>query len=309
MRPDPVLQFRLGLATIAILVVVALVAAFAPEVLDRRHPYVAVFKNVANLGEGAAVKDEGFVIGHVTRIEQHLRERRFLVRVRLDPDWQTEDMRDVGLVIDAPNPLQPATLSIARGKDCPEPTYDPSLPGAQLRGCGHHPSMIELTLQTINTTRDTVERVNTVLRALAPTPEEIKAGGASANGSVALIARMNATLTNVQAISETARGLLNDKRQRQIASMIDNLAATSKQASLAATEMNGLVHKNAEPVGSSVTDLRYILGVTATSMASIAANMQAASADLKEITAKLRDDPRAMVSGRALGDPADTKPR
>lgn len=304
MRPDPVLQFRLGLAAIGLILLVALAAAFAPRLLDRRREAEAVFGNVAGLAEGAAVIDRGFIVGRVTRIEQRLTERRFIVYLRLDPDWQPSDPKALGLVVEEPNPLRPATLSVVSGFssiDCPEPApLDPAITGMQLRGCGHHLSMVELTLLTLNSTKDTVLHVNSILEAIAPTG---KKPGAPADTS-ALMVRINATLKNVQEMSEKANALLDKKHQQQINGIIDNLALTSRRASATAKDVSGLIRTNAKPVGSSIADLRYILAVTAAQMASITTDLQASTANLREITSQLRDDPSSVIRRKDLGDPA-----
>lgn len=300
MRPDPVLQFRLGLTAIGLVLLVALAAAFAPRLLDRRTEAEAVFSNVAELAEGAKVMDRGFAIGRVARIEQRLTERRFIVYLRLDPKWQPENPHALGLVVEEPNPLRPATLNVVSADDCPEPSkLDPTITTMQLRGCGHHPSMIELTLITLNVTKETVQRVNAILEVLAPAG---KRPGAPSNAG-ALMTRLDTTMKNIQVVSESARTMLDSKHQRKLDNIIDNLALTSHEASATAKGAHGLVQTNSKSIGSSISDVRYILAVTASQMAAITADLQASTANLKEITAQLRDDPASALRRKALGDP------
>jgi hypothetical protein len=64
-----------------------------------------------------------------------------------------------------------------------------------------------------------------------------------------------------------------------------------------------LIATNAKPVGLAVSDLRYILSLTATQMASITSDLQATAANLREVSAQLRDDPSSVVRSKELSDP------
>lgn len=309
MRPDPVLQFRLGLAAIGVLVLAALIMAFAPGLLDRRAPAQVILSNVQGLAEGDEVKDEGFIIGHVTRIDQQLQQRRFLVSMRLDPEWQPKDQQTIGLVILEPNPLKSATLNVVRDVSnriaCPEPTpLDPALTGLQLRGCGHQPSMIELTFLTLNITRDVVKQINQILKELAPD----KNGNGSPPAS--MMKTLTRSLANFEEVSKQVKGMLDTPHQKKIDAILANAAAISKEATVATKNVNRLVENNGKPATAALADLRYILAVTATQMASIAADLQVSSANLKELTTQLRDDPAAPLHPHKLSDPAIlSKPR
>lgn len=298
MRPDPVLQFRLGLAAIGLILLIALAAAFAPGLLDRRQKAEAVFSNVAGLAEGAAIIDRGFVVGRVTRIEQRLTERRFIVYLRLDPDWQPANPKTLGLVVEEPNPLRPASLSVTTGRsttDCPEPApLDPTITGLQLRGCGHHQSMVELTISTLHVAEDT----------LSITKETVKQVNSLLDAKTPMGRKLDATMTNVQAMTEKANALFDKKHQRQIDAIIKNIGLTSGQAGAAVKDVRRILQTNEKPVGESIAHVDYILAVTANQMASITTDLQASVANLREITSQLRDDPSSVVRRKELGDPA-----
>ncbi|HEX2593809.1 MAG TPA: hypothetical protein VHL34_20085 [Rhizomicrobium sp.] len=285
------------------ILLVAIIAAFAPGLLDRRIEAHAIFRSVSGLSEGAAILDSGFVVGHVTRVEQQLGQRRFVVTLRLSPDWQPANLDSLGLVVEEPNPLRPSYLAVvAPSSDCPEPApRDPAIDGPQLRGCGHHPGMIELALTTLNATRATVQQVNGLLEILTPSK---KADGKPAGPNAAtLVARLDKTMQNVETMSESAKGIVDKAHQQKIDAIIESLAITSKSAGATVSSVNGLIATNAKPVGLAVSDLRYILSLTATQMASITSDLQATAANLREVSAQLRDDPSSVVRSKELSDP------
>jgi len=310
MRPDPVLQFRLGLAAIGVIVVIALIAAFAPGLLDNRQTATVVLDRAWGLSAGAPVLDDGFLIGHITEIQPDLKRRRYVVTMRLTPEWQPEHPEQLGLVVQEPNPLKSALLSVVRDVNdasaCPKLMgIDSSLPGMQMQSCGHQPGMIEKALAVLDSTQQTVNSINTVLAVFVP-PKTIGPNGQMVAGTGTTEATSNLldTLHNVKDISDSVKGLLDTKNTKQIEDVIARLTKLSQQVNSTAADVNGLVTKSAKPMAASLADARYILAITATQMSSITNDLQASASNLRELTAQLRDDPGSPLRPRKLSDPS-----
>src|SRR5215210_7104451 len=110
MRPDPILEFWLGMGAIAAALAVALLLAFPPAWLDSRQTAVANFTSLGTLNQGANVRENGNVVGNVVAIDPM--GAYYRVRMKIQKGWGMAP--DQGLAVDETNPLQAASLSVAR---------------------------------------------------------------------------------------------------------------------------------------------------------------------------------------------------
>jgi hypothetical protein len=70
-----------------------------------------------------------------------------------------------------------------------------------------------------------------------------------------------------------------------------------------------LVRQSGPPLQQSLSDARYIMGASSTSIVRLVTQLDAMTANLAEITRQLRDDPAMLLHGRSLENPPGTAGR
>jgi ABC-type transporter Mla subunit MlaD len=285
--------------------------AFPPAWLDHRQAAYAVFADVGSLAQGAAVRENGYVVGHVVSIAPD--HGAYLVRMRLHRHWHPGGGR--ALAIDDVNPLRAADLAVARvctaptataaktpapALCCPGPAIPPpSRPGEEaLASCGRMPSLIDAALTTIH---DADAAVGELRKAVGLN----RAGAAPQQDAVAqipaLVDKAGRALTSITGLADKV-ALLVDARNRR------NLSATLGHLNSGSKSIDSLVQSRRADIDMSVTDMNSILHTTATTLPAIIDNLQRASANLRAVSAEVRNEPTSLLRLHRRSDPGFVAP-
>ena len=311
MRPDPIIEFGLGLAAIVVALAAALLFAFPPSWLDSRRVAVAVFSNVGSLGEGADVRENGYVVGNVVSIDAAT--NRYLVHMKLRPEWRMAAGQ--ALTVEETNPLRAASLSVAHICKtvvtfdsesmvgcCPDKFLSPVTAGDEmaLASCGRTPSLIDVALATTLKVSFVTNELR-VAMGLEQANKAIAALPGDPGDKPGLVSNANAMMTSIKALTNKASGLVDDRNKASLSSALNNFSSGSKT-------MNDMMRNNAGELKASMTGLASILQTTATTLPVIVGNMQKASEDLKAVSAEIRREPTSLLRQRKRSDPRFVEP-
>lgn len=312
MRPDPKLQLFLGVGFSLALLALLLALFLKPGLFHRQVVYHTEFSDVTGLKPGAEISYAGYPVGRVRAIEPDFAQGRFQVTLALDPDW----VQPQGVVaqIDESNPLRPASIVLRR---------DPACPGAaepgRITGCGRLPNVIDLAGKVVGDAGRIVETVSGMLAA----------GGDGPSDSKQMMARVQHILENIDGITTAVRELTDERRMATIGRAVDDLAATTAAArktmenttridpetinrTLASAERAvgaaaDLLRDNSASLTAASTEAKYLLQTSAPSLQQILLNLDEATRNLADLSARLRDDPSMFIRGRSFKDPGETR--
>jgi ABC-type transporter Mla subunit MlaD len=303
MRPDPVVEFCLGLGALLIAIIVALLLAFPPAWMDKRQSASAFFANVSGLGEGANVSENGFIQGNVTAIEPW--GGGFRVHMKLRPQWHLK--AGLGLTVEQTNPLQAGSLAVAHicklvpGGSlptgcCPDRLITGSAAAgeAALASCGRTPSLIDVAMAT-------TVMVSTQLKTLSNTMPPLLE---STKGAVAAT---TAGMTAMKAVSDKALVVFTDNGGT-LKSTLANANTSLANVSNTTKTLDQLLTAKREQLDISITNLSNVMATTAVTMPGIAANLQKASEDLRAVSGQIRNEPTSVLRKRERADPSFVEP-
>jgi ABC-type transporter Mla subunit MlaD len=276
----------------------ALLFAFPPSWLDRRHDAIAVFSNLGSLGEGADVRENGFVVGNVAAIEPL--GGLYRVHMKLKPDWR---MASGGaLAVDQTNPLQPAILAIAHvckvaataekpaAGCCPDKPLVPDAVDGEIAlvSCGRTPNLIDVALATTVKASDAITSLQAAMPSLMA-----KTTGAITATAGAMVA--------MKAVSDKTLLIVDDTNRENLKNALASFSGSGKT-------INELLAAKQVELESSITSLNAVLQQAAAKLPAIMDNMQKSSEDLRAISAQIRNQPTSLLRKRDRSDPDFVEP-
>jgi hypothetical protein len=307
MRPDPVVEFWLGMSAIVAALAVALLLAFPPSWMDHRIGAVTNLNNVSHLAEGSTVSEKGFVWGTVTKIEAM--GGYFRVHMKLDPKFTLA--AGTALALEETNPLQAASLVV--GRQCRLQAGAPIPPGCcpekltsagrsedeiGLASCGSYPSLIDKAVDTVQMAQKQMTDLRAALdKNLPPLQEKTNAALlATTSGMVAM-----------KSVSEYAKGVLTENNAR-LGSTLANADSVLGNLKTTTAEVNGLLTKKRDELDASITNVSSMLATTAATMPVVVDNLQKSAEDLRAVTGQIRNEPTSLVRRRQRSDPSFVDP-
>jgi len=311
MRPDPVVEFWLGMGAIAAALAVALLLAFPPAWMDHRIGAVANFGNVSFLGEGSSVSGDGYVWGTVTKIEPV--KGHYRVHMKLKPGLELA--ANQGLALEQANPLQPAYLTVVRqckavpgvalqAGCCPERLSAASPEGAErgLASCGRIPNLIDQAKDIGTVAKTRIDDIGKTVSAL-----NAKLGPLMDKAS-ATLDTSKATMTSAGITSARAQALLANDNVANLSKVLASTQATMDRVKTTSATIDDLLQNKKEQLDASITNLSNVLATTAATMPGVVDNLQKSAEDLRAITGQIRQEPTSLVRRRERSDPSFVDP-
>ena len=314
MRPDPVVEFCLGLGAIVVALAVALLLAFPPAWMDHRQAAGANFASVNHLAEGSNVSDHGVVWGTVTSLEPKGSYVR--VHMKLKPGFTLAP--DQALALEDTNPVQAASLVVLRQCKlqpnavppegcCPDRIAASSSDANEkgLASCGHLPSLIDTAMATVLQTKTQLAEVarnfgdlNTAFRATMP-PLMDKTNAALLATTSGMGAMKN--------VSEYAKGVLAANGEH-LKGTLANADATLGNLKKTTADVNEVLDKEKDDLKASITNFSNVLATTAATMPGVVDHIQESAENLRAITGEIRQEPTSIVRRRERSDPSFVDP-
>jgi ABC-type transporter Mla subunit MlaD len=307
MRPDPAVEFTLGLCAILAALGIALLLAFPPAWLDNRKTAVAIFPSIGTLTTGANLRDNGTVVGNVVAIEPM--GGFYRIRMKVQPDWKLAEKR--GLTVEETNPLQAASLGVASICRLPDNGAIPAgcCPGKletgraaageiALASCGRTPSLIDAAMATTLKASAQITALSNAFQEKAPPllASTQKAVDATLNGMIAM-----------KAVSDYARGVLS-QNEANLKGTLANANTTLGNVSSTTKTFDELLTAKREQLDTSITSVTAVLATTAATMPGIVADLQKAAEDLRAVTGQIRNEPTSIIRRRERADPSFVEP-
>ncbi|MBV9549417.1 MAG: hypothetical protein JO256_07070 [Alphaproteobacteria bacterium] len=309
MRPDPVIEFWLGLAAILAVVAVALVLAFPPAWLDDRQTAVANFRSLGLLMQGANVRENGNVVGNVTAVEA--KGSYYRVHMKIKKGWQMAP--DQGLTVDETNPLQAPALAVARqcraaapgampsAGCCPEALANASADAGEvaLASCGVSPNLVDAALATTLQARDQITALRDAVQK-ADLPALLK----KTEGAVAAT---TSGMAAMKAVSDKALSVLNTNGDK-LTSILAKADTTLGNVSNTTKTVDDFLTTKKEQLDTSITNVSSILATTAATLPGVVTDLKKAAEDMRVITGQVRNEPTQLIRRRERSDPSFVDP-
>jgi ABC-type transporter Mla subunit MlaD len=311
MRPDPVVEFCLGLGAIIAALAVALMLAFPPAWMDSRQGAVANFTNVDHLVEGSNVTRSGVVWGTVTGIQD--KGNFVLVHMKLKPGFTMAP--DQGLALEDTNPVQPASLVVGRrckliaGEKIPEGCCPEKITGASstateigLASCGHLPSLID---QAQEIGRVAKAQIGAIGKTVSDLNDKLTPLMAKAS---ATLDTSKATMASALGTSEKAKGALSDQNVANLTKVLASTEATMDRVKTTTANIDDIVRNEKEQLDASIANVSTVLATTAAMMPGVVDNLQKSAENMRAITGDIRQEPTSLVRRRERSDPSFVEP-
>ncbi len=274
--------------------------------------YVAYFDNVAGLREGASVTYEGFVMGRVTGVQPETQPSgmRFRIDMQVRRGWAIPETSVAALGADSLLSAKGVVISAGSG---------PALaPGSAINTGVTGTGFGDLSKAADEITRIARESLGPLLNTMT---RVMDAEGRSALGQIAELTQSLTTATPdiLDKTSQTVDAINQILRPQNIVRLetaLANIEAASSQASRVLESADGAINPESfAALGETITDLRVAAGavrdasdavipkaVRSTSdafdrLAAISDRLDRAALNIEELTATLRRNPQAIVTG------------
>lgn len=304
MKQDMSRQRRLGIAVLLILILGSVVVVSNRTFLGESLTLRAVFHGVPGLRVGADVQIAGFTVGHVASIEAQDRQLRgFKVTVRLDRKYDIPT--DSLITLFQSNPLDVVRLAIQLGN------ADTLFVSGDLIPTG--PPVPGL----LDAMADLAPKANQVMDRFASFVDRANAG---LDEIKVAVDRSRATIDSVTRMIAEADGMIADMHkdllQSGISGKLDLLTDDAHQAAQTAEAairqfqdtgrqtaalvqvLSTLVRDNGGDFRHMVRDSEFVLRRLAGDIGVLLDNLREVSANLKEASQDLRNNPGSVIFGR-----------
>lgn len=324
MRPSAQTQVRLGVATVAITLLVVAVLAFVPDPLMRQRAYVTTFDNVDAVSHGAPVYFRGAVVGDIRAVRLDPDRGLFDVRMGVRRDWRPGSCAFARIV--APLPVTAprvelvslddpacAAARLAAGCEVLEPPKEGAVP---LPGCRREGDMLHAAAEALAQVTELTRTANRMAAQLQTVMD-----GSGRPGEAAAVRRLMADAQATLATANQMTARLNHSLapgRGDAAVAMTNLRTISGKATkididglnAAIADARALVGRNeanvdallSQGAGLSVESRALLRDVSGT-LVSASANLERTSGNIDALTERLGDDPTFAVRGQDYADP------
>ncbi|MBS0589064.1 MAG: MCE family protein [Proteobacteria bacterium] len=261
--------------------------------------YIARYRNVTGLHDGAPVFYEGFRIGQVTAIDPERStkagklETRYKVVLALRRDWPIP--RDSVARLTSTGLLADVAVGISEGASA-----EVAKPGAELAGVENadlFASMNALAAQLGDLARNQVAPlVKTLTSHVDSIASQLDAGAPE------IVAQSRQLLQRLNSASASVDDLLKPQNRAAIGAILGNaqalsqdLRATQARLAQAIGQIDGAIRENRPGVRDSVDDLRGILAALSERIDSITQNLAVASRNFNEFSREVRMSPNRLL--------------
>ncbi|MFT3790150.1 MAG: MlaD family protein [Rudaea sp.] len=299
MKRDNINYVLVGAVVAAAAIVLLLALAAITGRGGASTDYVARYRNVTGLRDGAPVFYEGFRIGQVAAIDPERAPRdgkietRYRVTLAVRRDWAIP--KDSVARLTSSGLLADVAVGISEGASA-----DMAKPGGELAGVENadlFSSMNALAVQLGDLARNQVsplvKTLTTHVDSIASTLDQ---------NTPEIVAQSRQLLQRLNSASASVDDLLKPQNRAAIGAILGNvqalshdLRATQAKLDSAVNQIDQVIRENRPGVRDSVDDLRGILASLSERIDSITQNLAVAARNLNEFSREVRMSPNRLL--------------